>query len=639
MDTENRMSLHQYVRQVRPRTESYIPPVDKVQNLFEYSVLFETEEEEKVDVDAYFAKQKGNTPVLESAPVLIGTYGKDIKPSQVKSGIAGGVTDFHPTATKMINIFLQKYGTDAALNALTEWIKIIGGSVMTVGNGNETFTDIIHNSVGEYYKAIPSFLETETGAKANTADAVFMTKGKKGDLISALKNKELKQNMVVIGDKGRISIPDMGVEWFQVSLKKGAGADARIGKITSFINKNYVQGKAGMITVYKGQDTEIINAAEWEKYAKDDWKKEKVGITMPAGAIGVVTQNNEYEFLNNSEYYLTEGWFGDVVDKFKDVIKKGAKSFVSWTKDIYTKVAKTITGFAERITNSHIKRHKGMKALNAIVQDFSLQEATADDNKPVTIDDKMKKHFKILQTEMINKKQIKIQHDINAKLIDKLNGTMGKTRKDVNQPPILMSASDAFFLSDADQSSQNSIKKILDDALRRKNPITEIKRGELRPVLKLGMNYCANVAIFSILKAIENKQQDYDNLSQSLYAIAAEFESEAKFGNTSLPLVVVYGGTSGEAVVLGVRQDYEKKNKEELIALGNEFNDFPVLVFKINQSAGTETYNVVKFYLVFNFASDGEKSVVPEYMVYDIQSQSGSGFATKIEASSISRKY
>ena len=76
-----------------------------------------------------------------------------------------------------------------------------------------------------------------------------------------------------------------------------------------------------------------------------------------------------------------------------------------------------------------------------------------------------------------------------------------------------------------------------------------------------------------------------------------------------------------------------------MIALGTEFNDFPVLVFRINQSGGTQSYNVVKFFLVYNFVSDGENSVVPEYMVYDIQSLSGSNFQTKIEATTISKNY
>ena len=49
-------------------------------------------------------------------------------------------------------------------------------------------------------------------------------------------------------------------------------------------------------------------------------------------------ENNEYEFLDNSEYFLTEGWFGDVVDKFKNVVKGGVKTFVSWVKNVYSKL-------------------------------------------------------------------------------------------------------------------------------------------------------------------------------------------------------------------------------------------------------------------------------------------------------------
>ena len=38
---EKLMSLQQYVRQLRPRTENYIPPVDKVQNFLSKEVKTE----------------------------------------------------------------------------------------------------------------------------------------------------------------------------------------------------------------------------------------------------------------------------------------------------------------------------------------------------------------------------------------------------------------------------------------------------------------------------------------------------------------------------------------------------------------------------------------------------------------------
>jgi len=58
------MSLQQYVRQVRPRTESYIPPVDKVQNLFE-----------RVDTTL-------NASVTELFPCL--AFNKKFRPSSIE---------------------------------------------------------------------------------------------------------------------------------------------------------------------------------------------------------------------------------------------------------------------------------------------------------------------------------------------------------------------------------------------------------------------------------------------------------------------------------------------------------------------------------------------------------------------------
>ena len=69
---ENLMSLNPYVRQLRPRNESYIPPVDKVQGLFEFSVLFETDREEKnLDIDSLISSLNAvtKTQILESGAV------------------------------------------------------------------------------------------------------------------------------------------------------------------------------------------------------------------------------------------------------------------------------------------------------------------------------------------------------------------------------------------------------------------------------------------------------------------------------------------------------------------------------------------------------------------------------------------
>jgi len=82
------MSLQQYVRQVRPRTESYIPPVDKVQNFLSeaYNIPLASEEDidafdfkgDKTDLKKLFKYVKPISKPTSSADVpLVGGVGSD----------------------------------------------------------------------------------------------------------------------------------------------------------------------------------------------------------------------------------------------------------------------------------------------------------------------------------------------------------------------------------------------------------------------------------------------------------------------------------------------------------------------------------------------------------------------------------
>ena len=163
---------------------------------------------------------------------------------------------------------------------------------------------------------------------------------------------------------------------------------------------------------------------------------------------------------------------------------------------------------------------------------------------------------------------------------------------------------------------------------------SSVSREDLQAVLKIGMNYSANVAIWAMLKSVEKGISKYNTLSEALYAFSATIEAEVKFGNTALPLVIVYGGEKGEKKVLGTREDYQETQLKSLNKWSKKIDDFPVLVIKINKSGGIQPYNVVKFYLVSTFAP-AKPLPKPLWMVFEVQTQSGSSFSTKIEGSAI----
>ena len=160
-----------------------------------------------------------------------------------------------------------------------------------------------------------------------------------------------------------------------------------------------------------------------------------------------------------------------------------------------------------------------------------------------------------------------------------------------------------------------------------------ITKADIYVALKVGMNYSANTAIFGILKSIERNELEYKNLSQALFAFSAEIESEAKFGNTSLPLVIVYGGEDKKAIVLGTRSDYKQDKTIELSQTGMEVNNFPVAIFSVQKAKAGKTeqlYNVIKIKMVSDFKEVNGKPE-PIYLMFELIADQSRSFTLKIE--------
>ena len=157
------------------------------------------------------------------------------------------------------------------------------------------------------------------------------------------------------------------VSFYQISLKK-AFEKARIGRATTFINKNYAGG------VSLGSPTQAAAAAQ-------------------------ELQSEEFEFMMN------EGFFSDAISKFKDVISGTFKNFVSWVKKKYTKVAQILVGVAVKFSNQMIKRDRGMKTISSVISTGGLNESSltsflGEKKSPnITVSKTLLKEFKTIQND------------------------------------------------------------------------------------------------------------------------------------------------------------------------------------------------------------------------------------------------
>ena len=165
----------------------------------------------------------------------------------------------------------------------------------------------------------------------------------------------------------------------------------------------------------------------------------------------------------------------------------------------------------------------------------------------------------------------------------------------------------------------------------------KVSREKFKLVVSIAANAAANIAINAILKTVERQVENYEDLTESLFAFSSTLEAEARFGNTALPVVITYGGKNGKNIVLGKRDDYTKRNAKELVEKGKELNDFYIAVIEIYKSGGNNPYNIAKFHLVTGF-EESQGKPFPQFTQISIANSSGSKFYTKIEADAPSPK-
>jgi hypothetical protein len=588
------MSITDYKLQITPRIKTHVDNLAKVQSILEA-------EEVKISMDELLpSSPTKRTQIYEAAVVLVAMAGVNLTGSKIKSIL--GSDEFSKVAKDWTTGVLKDKRND---EILSDWYANIGYPISKLGK----FEDFIHQNIGEYYKASPSTFEHPSAAKDNTADVVLIVDAKKSDLFGLLKEiKSLPEKEQVsratTDSDGKVTISDdkdKTISFYQVSAKKAfGGADrGRIGKISAYLNKEVIKGTPN----------------------------------LPTSLLDLLDEDY-YSHLSKPEFDIfLEGFFSDTVKKFKGVVSQGFNSFKKWTMTAIGKIKGFVTKAAQSIVNRIISKDKGFQAANDIINQVGLNRLVEGFDSPnllfegkgVVITESMKRQLNALLPLI---KKMNIAHRSNISLVEKLNKR--PKMKVRPRPPIYMPNPTGGLIDEG--TVLKEIKSIAKTKIG-----GEVSRERFKLVVSIAANAAANIAINAILKTVERQVENYEDLTESLFAFSATLEGEARFGNTALPLVITYGGKDGKNDVLGTRDDYTKRNTKELIEKGKELNDFYIAVIEIYKSGGNNPFNISKIHLVTGFEEDQGKPF-PQFTQISIANSSGSKFNTKIEADAPSPK-
>ena len=90
-----------------------------------------------------------------------------------------------------------------------------------------------------------------------------------------------------------------------------------------------------------------------------------------------------------------------------------------------------------------------------------------------------------------------------------------------------------------------------------------ISREEINPAFKLVVNYASYRTFNTILMDMYKKMDSIEKVSEALVGLNAKLRAEAIFGDTALPLWIVYGGGGG-AHYKHTKDEFESKTKEDI---------------------------------------------------------------------------
>jgi hypothetical protein len=579
--------------------------------------------------------------VYESWVHIVSSFSGGTRPNRTQIDKAREHGEFHPEGEKWLQKVEKKTAKikkekgeekeEEYWDMVCEAIDYIGGDIKDSAMPKSIKwgkVNIIHKNIGpQYYKKIqPHFKTPKT--KENTADIIIITKGTAADLGAALLNCTEKDD-IKWDDKGLCSIPAVkGIEWYQISLKKGID-DARIGKLTTWL---------------KGKFVEVVTDV-----TKLEIQPPKTNEVMQRGNyLGV-----SYGFDDRIDQILLDEGLFDVFKSIKDKVVGGFKKFVNWAKKKLRKLVGRIFKLANKVMKSNPVLDNANEILKiAGVSARTLSEEYLEEKESTVVTFDRDSDRKRLLDKMIIFEQQLFSHSVNAeykklmKTAGKLDDKKRQAYKDQKKPAVLFKSSMAeaeLAESDFATLAKEIIEKLKnpDKKLNEKGKITTaVRTGDLFLPLKVASHYTAYNAINVILEKIgENmtKEEGHAPLMNAAMHFVADSKAEAKFGNTELPLWIVYG-QRGKAHYMGRKQEFKDLEFDRLIDNPHALAvDQPFIVIRIVKAKKTKStynlggHNVTELYLMSGFQDEKDKPPLPIYMLMNFTTSSGSSFTMKVE--------
>ena len=572
-----------------------------------------------------------STTVFEACVAIIAMNGGKLSGSFSMKYVSQ-VPDMHPKAEEFFKKFFNQNKTHKdSLEFMNQWINTIGGAVDDLAYEIE---DVIFGKVDSTYKKrAPSSFQVAGAGKDNTADIVLVTLGTGDNLMSLLDeistlphNKQVSR--VSTEKDGHITIKDkngeVGSSYYQVSLKKSVD-DARVGKTSTFVLRSVLglDKKSGV--VQPSDASKVQKSFKSESIIDVDYLDESI-----------------LDFIKRGVDFVA-----DLPSKIVDIVSRGLGDFLTWSGGLFSKLTSSIKKTFVIVGNKRLKKDKNLNAISSLMSSVGLHEQkdvdcffdTLNEKKgdDIPIIDSIARELDFIAKDFLGKNRLNQLMNENVSKISKLNKLQDVKSKRVVDPFVFKGKIADNLL---DPTTRKRLITKISDILSKgnKKTVKTISREEFSELLKIAMNYSANVVMGGIIDTLSSSviQKNYQTLTDALLALSASFVGEAKFGNTALPLVIIYGGKSQKLQVLGKRDNFEK-NMENNLKKAQSLPNYPIAAFRLNKVSG-KSYNTVGFFLLSDFESSGKEPPTPIWIQFSMATSSGSSFSFKIEGESYVKK-